>query len=417
METKDMTTTEKPIPIIEIKGIGKRYNITHQQGGYVTLRDIFANILRNPFKFAKHKAKQIVGFAAKEDFWALKDISFNVRRREIIGIIGRNGAGKSTLLKILTGITPPTEGEIIMRGRVASLLEVGTGFHPELTGRENVFLNGAILGMTRKEIARKFDEIVAFSGVEKFLDTPVKRYSSGMYVRLAFSVAVHMEPDILLIDEVLAVGDSEFQKKCIGKMEEVTEKSGRTILFVSHNIDAVERLCSKTVWIDQGTVKMIGETKEVISQYLEHSRSPAVIQPHKISPELKLHKIISKNKNDEPWDFHYQQDIELEVMFESFIDIRNFQLGIGINMISLERIATVHNEERFLAKGNHTISIKIQNPFAPGTYGLTLDVLSGFGFHLPDFATIRITSNEASEKIHKQYNPGVLDLAASFSFI
>jgi lipopolysaccharide transport system ATP-binding protein len=185
-------------PIIQIKNIAKKYTITHQQGGYIALRDILTTILKNPFRFAKQKAKEITGLDHKEEFWALKNVNFEINKGEIVGIIGRNGAGKSTLLKILTGITPPTEGEITIRGHVASLLEVGTGFHPELTGRENIFLNGAIIGMSRKEIIRKFDEIVAFAGVEKFLDTPVKYYSSGMYVRLAFSVAAHMEPDILL---------------------------------------------------------------------------------------------------------------------------------------------------------------------------------------------------------------------------
>ncbi|MFH0972753.1 MAG: ABC transporter ATP-binding protein, partial [Patescibacteria group bacterium] len=212
------------MPIIEVKNISKKYNITHQQGGYVALRDVLTNVFKNPFQFAKNKAKQAIGKAGKEEFWALKDINFSVEQGEIIGIIGPNGAGKSTLLKILTQITPPTTGEIKMRGRVASLLEVGTGFHPELTGRENIFLNGAIMGMTKKEINAKFNDIVEFSGIEKFLDTPVKRYSSGMHVRLAFSVAAHLEPDILLIDEVLAVGDADFQKKCLGKMEEVTKK-------------------------------------------------------------------------------------------------------------------------------------------------------------------------------------------------
>jgi len=254
--------------IITIKNLGKKYNITHQRGGYVALRDVLTNIFKNPFKFAKHKAKQIAGLETKEEFWALKDINFEVAQGEVIGIIGANGAGKSTLLKILTGITPPTEGEIIMRGKVASLLEVGTGFHPELTGRENIFLNGAILGMTKKEIARKFDEIVTFSGIEKFLDTPVKYYSSGMYVRLAFSVAAHMEPDILLVDEVLAVGDAEFQKKCLGKMEEVTQGKGRTILFVSHNMAAIERLCRKTILLENSKVRMVGKTEKVIAEYL-----------------------------------------------------------------------------------------------------------------------------------------------------
>ncbi len=256
-------------PIIEIKNVGKKYNIIHQRGGYVALRDILTNVFKNPFQFAKHKAKQAVGLVKKEEFWALRDVSLEIKQGEIIGIIGRNGAGKSTLLKILTGITPPTEGEIVMRGRTASLLEVGTGFHPELTGRENIFLNGAILGMTKKEIARKFDEIVAFSGVEKFLDTPVKYYSSGMYVRLAFSVAAHMEPDILLVDEVLAVGDAEFQKKCLGKMEEVTKSEGRTILFVSHNMSAIQRLCPKTVWLEKGKVREFGKTEEVVNHYLD----------------------------------------------------------------------------------------------------------------------------------------------------
>lgn len=259
-------------PIIEIKDLGKRYDITHQRGSYVALRDVIANVAKSPFSFFKTKAKKAIGLARSEEFWALRDISFEVMPGEVVGIIGKNGAGKSTLLKILTGITPPTKGEAIMRGRVSSLLEVGTGFHPELTGRENIFLNGAILGMTRKEIVHKFDEITAFSGVEKFLDTPVKHYSSGMQVRLAFSVAAHMEPDILIVDEVLAVGDAEFQKKSMGKMEEVTKKDGRTILFVSHNMGAIRQLCSKTIWIDEGKIKSIGETESVIEQYLSISK-------------------------------------------------------------------------------------------------------------------------------------------------
>jgi lipopolysaccharide transport system ATP-binding protein len=265
-------------PIIEIKNLGKRYNIAHQRGGYVALRDVLAYIIRRPFRFLSEKAKQAVGAQGKEEFWALKDISLTVQRGEIIGVIGRNGAGKSTLLKILTGITPPTEGEAILRGRVSSLLEVGTGFHPELTGRENIFLNGAILGMARREIARKFDEIVAFAGVAQFIDTPVKYYSSGMYVRLAFSVAAHMEPDILIIDEVLAVGDAEFQKKCLGKMEEVTKEQGRTILFVSHNLAAIQTLCTKTVLLEGGRISMFGRTEDVIEHYSTKSSTLAAIE-------------------------------------------------------------------------------------------------------------------------------------------
>ena len=254
--------------IIQIKNLGKKYNIAHQRGGYIALRDVLTNIFKNPFRFAKDKAKKTIGLGAKEEFWALKDINFEVNKGEIIGIIGRNGAGKSTLLKILSKITPPTEGEIYLNGRVGSLLEVGTGFHPELTGRENIFLNGAILGMTRHEIAKKFDQIVEFAGIEKFLDTPVKYYSSGMYVRLAFSVAAHMEPDILIVDEVLAVGDAEFQKKCLGKMEEVTKSEGRTILFVSHNMSAIEKLCNRCILLKEGEVEMFGETRLVVKKYM-----------------------------------------------------------------------------------------------------------------------------------------------------
>jgi lipopolysaccharide transport system ATP-binding protein len=263
-------------PIIEIKNIGKKYNITHQRGGYIALRDVLAGIFQNPLSYIKTKTKQVVGLEVKEEFWALRNVSLTINKGDVVGIIGHNGAGKSTLLKIITGITPPTEGEIIMRGRVASLLEVGTGFHPELTGRENIFLNGAILGMTKREIVKKFDEIVAFAGIEKFLDTPVKYYSSGMYVRLAFSVAAHMEPDILLLDEVLAVGDAEFQKKCLGKMEEVTKSEGRTILFVSHNLAAIQRLCNKTILLEHGNIKDIGETSEVIEKYLNSAPASTI---------------------------------------------------------------------------------------------------------------------------------------------
>lgn len=255
--------------IIEVKHLSKKYNIAHQRGGYVALRDVLANIARRPFEFVKHKIQDAIGISINEEFWALKDVNFKVEPGEVVGIIGRNGAGKSTLLKILTGITPPTDGEVIMRGKVASLLEVGTGFHPELTGRENIFLNGAILGMPKREIARKFDEIVAFAEVEQFLDTPVKYYSSGMYVRLAFSVAAHVEPDILLVDEVLAVGDAEFQKKCLGKMEEATKQKGRTILFVSHNMVAIEQLCSKCILIEKGALRKVSDNvKEVADMYL-----------------------------------------------------------------------------------------------------------------------------------------------------
>ena len=247
-------------PIISVEGLGKSYTIRHEgQTSYKSLREEI-------FKLPKRLLQQ--NHQHQEEFWALKDVSFDVMPGDRVGIIGRNGAGKSTLLKLLSRITEPTTGRITLRGRVASLLEVGTGFHPELTGRENIFLNGAILGMNRTEVRRKFDEIVDFAGVEKFLDTPVKRYSSGMYVRLAFAVAAHLEPDILIVDEVLAVGDAEFQKKCLGKMEDVS-KGGRTVLFVSHNTAMITYLCSHAMILDSGQ-KVCHSTrvKEVISTYL-----------------------------------------------------------------------------------------------------------------------------------------------------
>jgi lipopolysaccharide transport system ATP-binding protein len=244
-------------PIIEIDRLSKKYRISHQPGGYLSLREK----LLGAFKFENN---------SREDFWALKDLNFTIDEGESVGIIGRNGAGKSTLLKILSKITPPTKGKVIRRGRVASLLEVGTGFHPELTGRENIFFNGSLLGMKRREIVEKFDQIVDFSGVERFLDTPLKHYSSGMQLRLAFGVAAFLEPEILVIDEVLAVGDAEFQKKCIGKMEDVS-KSGRTILFVSHNMAAVRSLCRRALLIDKGEVTYEGDAQATIDQYISLS--------------------------------------------------------------------------------------------------------------------------------------------------
>jgi len=254
-------------PAIEIDNLGKKYVIRHQQAA---LREVFTNSLsRVGRKITDLSTRRptISNVGPKEEFWALKDINFDVAKGDRIGIIGRNGSGKSTLLKILSRITDPTEGKILIRGRVASLLEVGTGFHPELTGRENIYLNGAILGMRRSEIKHKFDEIVAFSEVEKFLDTPVKRYSSGMYVRLAFAVAAHVEPDILIIDEVLAVGDMQFQKKCMAKMKAIAD-SGRTIFFVSHSMSSISHFCNKGVLLDKGQIRAIGNVDQVVDNYL-----------------------------------------------------------------------------------------------------------------------------------------------------
>ncbi len=265
--------------IITVEGLGKRYRIHHQHEHerYVALRDVIARKAAALVQWLRgHPAPTT---RAVEDFWALRDVSFEIQRGEVVGIIGGNGAGKSTLLKVLSRITEPTEGRITIDGDVASLLEVGTGFHPELSGRENIFLNAAILGMTRQETARKFDEIVAFAEVERFLDTPVKRYSSGMYVRLAFAVAAHLEPEILIVDEVLAVGDAEFQKRCLGKMHDVS-RDGRTVLFVSHNMAAIQELCSRVVYLQDGRVVGDGAADKLISQYLASSQRAAVPRLH-----------------------------------------------------------------------------------------------------------------------------------------
>lgn len=257
--------------VIRAEGLGKRYLIGHEteRESYVALRDVMARSARKLAQSAGDllRGRQLLTGNEIEEFWALKDVNFEIRRGEVVGIIGRNGAGKSTLLKILSRITEPTTGRVEILGRVASLLEVGTGFHPELTGRENIFLNGAILGMSRAEIKRKFDEIVDFAEVEKFLDTPVKRYSSGMYVRLAFAVAAHLEPEILIVDEVLAVGDAEFQKKCLGKMKDVAG-GGRTVLFVSHNMGAVRALCDRAIQLNGGRITRDAETEVVASEYI-----------------------------------------------------------------------------------------------------------------------------------------------------
>ena len=256
---------------IKVEGLGKKYLIKHQAaGGHATLRETLTDRARSLFG---NRKPETGNRKSVEEFWALKDVSFEVKPGEVVGIIGRNGAGKSTLLKILSRITEPTAGRVRLRGRVASLLEVGTGFHPELTGRENIFLNGAVLGMHRVEIKKKFDEIVAFAEVEKFLDTPVKRYSSGMYVRLAFAVAAHLEPEILIVDEVLAVGDAAFQKKCLGKMQDVAKTGGRTILFVSHNMLAIRQLCSFAYLLDGGKIFSKGCPAQVAEEYLSNARA------------------------------------------------------------------------------------------------------------------------------------------------
>ncbi len=349
-------------PIIEVKHVAKRYNIVHQRGNYVALRDILANVIKHPFAFARHKARSAIGLEKKEAFWALKDVSFNIMKGEVIGVIGANGAGKSTLLKILSQITPPTEGEVILRGRVGSLLEVGTGFHPELTGRENIFLNGAILGMKKKEIEKKFDEIVAFAGIDKFLDTPVKHYSSGMHVRLAFSVAAHMEPDILLVDEVLAVGDAEFQKKCLGKMDEITKKEGRTILFVSHNMGAISQLCKKTILLKKGVVADMGETSHIIQKYIteQMTENQALTYPEDSHKKVKIRSVVMEDGAGRP-----TSNIKL---FDPFKVRINYDVNESVLGIQSAVICTDSNDTLVFVSGESDNNPDVLAERSPGNY-------------------------------------------------
>jgi lipopolysaccharide transport system ATP-binding protein len=299
---------------IKIEGVGKRYAVGKQKDS--SLRGSLGGLLKS----AASKG---------EDFWALKDISFEVNKGEVIGVIGKNGAGKSTLLKVLSQITKPTEGRIEINGRVASLLEVGTGFHPELTGRENIYLNGTILGMSRKEVKAKFDEIVEFSGVEKFIDTPVKHYSSGMYVRLAFAVAAHLEPEILIIDEVLAVGDAEFQKKCLGKMKDVAEK-GRTVIFVSHNMAAVEKLCTKCFLLNHGELEFSGTSSETISKYLNSSNLNQYFWERDQPSEGKAYFTSIKVYQENQLDITTSGKLKVEFKYEIIEELSSLNLHLAL---------------------------------------------------------------------------------------
>lgn len=294
---------------IRVRNLGKKYSIGGPQEQYLTFRDAIVNSVKTPFK-RFHPA------SPDEGFWALKDVSFDVEQGEVVGIIGRNGAGKSTLLKILSRITAPTDGTVELHGRVGSLLEVGTGFHPEMTGRENIFLNGSILGMKRREIDAKLDEIVKFSEIEKFLETPVKRYSSGMYVRLAFAVAAHMDTEILLVDEVLAVGDAHFQKKCMGKMSQVSKGDGKTVLFVSHNSNAITSLCTRAVWINDGKIIEDADAKKVVGNYLVQLQNGFEFGQASSKEKIIIKKIVLKNQNGKKTNnFLFGDDLILELFF------------------------------------------------------------------------------------------------------
>lgn len=369
-------------PIISVENLSKRYFLNQGSAstgrGYRKFSDALVDGVKSPFRRLKGSPVETSRDRGSDEFWALKDVSFEVQEGEVLGIIGRNGAGKSTLLKILSRITEPTKGRVMLCGRVASLLEVGTGFHPELTGRENIFLNGAILGMTRAEIRGKFDEIVAFAEVEKFLDTPVKRYSSGMYVRLAFAVAAHLEPEILIVDEVLAVGDMEFQKKCLGKMDDVA-KGGRTVLFVSHNLAALQSLCTAGVVLKSGSIDYIGSSDEAVKHYAESNQdgyatytSPGTSSPHKVTsveiPSLKTNGLHVSG-----------EDLMIRITIESEEAIRMGCLSVQVinqSGVPVLNLCAHDHSATFGAKaGVTTLECVVENCWLnTGSYSLTVYV-------------------------------------------
>lgn len=372
-------------PVISVRGLSKKYRIGLKARAHDTMRDAIVDYFGSRFK-------RMSGSALRDDaedtIWALRDVSFDVNQGEVVGVIGRNGAGKSTLLKILTRITEPSAGKIGLRGRVASLLEVGTGFNPELTGRENIYLNGAILGMTKGEITSKLDEIIDFSGIEKFIDTPVKRYSSGMYVRLAFAVAAHLEPEILLVDEVLAVGDAEFQKRCLGKMDDVA-RSGRTILFVSHNMNAISSLCSRAVMLKNGTIKCDDYANIVINDYISEIlskkggtevdlRTCDNRYGHK-GAKIIFARILGENNvssvkflRTTPMKIEYEVDVESRQNLHFSIAIVS---NLGINALHIDQDDSPELKNRITSPGRYKVTATIKSlPLAAGNYNLTLAV-------------------------------------------
>ncbi len=401
---------------IQIENLSKQYRLGQVGTGTIShdLNRFFAKLRGKEDPFLKiGEANDRTKSGDSNLVWALKDINFSVEQGDIVGIIGKNGAGKSTLLKILSKVTGPTKGSIKARGRIASLLEVGTGFHPELTGRENIFLNGAILGMSKHEIKSKIDEIVSFAGIERYLDTPVKRYSSGMMVRLGFAVAAHLEPEILVVDEVLAVGDAEFQKKAIGKMQEVSTNQGRTVLFVSHNMGAVGQLCSRAVVIEQGTTGFIGEVQDGINHYLSSSSEYSGYLKVDDSQNLEqfgkrdLTKILSvatkKLDGTVSGDFFIGEVLTIELEVEFMKELKNPEIGFAIS--NNQRTRLIHHASNWVCE-DHTSSIKktkytVRMPalnLYPGSYSITVWTRRKKGEIVDDYLEAALTLNVINTK-------------------
>jgi lipopolysaccharide transport system ATP-binding protein len=392
---------------IEVEGLAKRYRLGERQR-YRALRDTLTDVIHAPFRLAATLVKKhghVTLHREHEHIWALRDVTFSIDRAQVVGIVGRNGAGKSTLLKILTRITEPSLGTARISGRVGSLLEIGTGFHPELTGRDNIFLNGAILGMRRAEIRRKFDEIVDFSGVERFIDTPVKRYSSGMYVRLAFAVAAHLETDVLLVDEVLAVGDAAFQRKCLGKLGEVTAEEGRTVLFVSHNMSMIRTLCPMTLWLDDGRVAALGPSSEVIDKYLvavsESAEGSEKVFPDVEDRDFHVQSVRLLHETGQPRSsFETSEPPIIEIRCDLRVPVPGF---FGYIIIGRADGTTVLEGDSYdmgvnsldeLSVGEHTIRVPLPpRTFAPGAYTVYLAFNSTF---VIDEARIHVPKHVAS---------------------
>ena len=394
-------------PIIKVQNLSKQYSIGAAEAPYATFRETISGILRAPLKRLRGN-----GRVKDETIWALRDVSFEVEPGEVVGIIGRNGAGKSTLLKILSRITEPTIGAVDLYGRVASLLEVGTGFHPELTGRENTYLNGAILGMSRIEIERKFDEIVAFAEIAKFLDTPVKRYSSGMYVRLAFAVAAHLEPEILIVDEVLAVGDAAFQKKCLGKMEDVA-KHGRTVLFVSHNMPAVKTLCSRALLLDAGSMVLDGGVDHIVDTYLRVGTDQIArtgIIPEDAprtcgTGEVRFRSVqLTDRAGTDVSQLYLGQPFRVSLTFEALKEIREALIDVTVVALDGTRVAYAStidggNPPIRIPPRLHTIEMDMDVVLLPREYTFAVGIHHSTGTTIElieralDFTVLRVAQN------------------------